>query len=51
LTDATLSEMAVAVALGMLLEIFEVEQLEGDARLTPLGVQIGAVGDGALMFV
>src|SRR2546428_13377406 len=33
----------------MLLEIFEMEQLEGDAGPAPLGMQVGAVRDGAMM--
>src|SRR5437667_12735050 len=44
-----LTELRVAVAVGMLLEIFEVEQLEGDAGPAPLGMPVGAVGDGAMM--
>src|SRR3989441_6215303 len=44
-----LTELRVAVAVGMLLEIFEMEQLEGDAGPAPLGMQVGAVGDGAMM--
>ncbi len=43
-----LAELGVAVPVRMLLEIFQMEQLEGDARLAPLGVQGGAVGDGAM---
>jgi hypothetical protein len=42
------AELGVPVAVRMLLEIFQMEQLEGDARLAPLGVQGGAVGDGAM---
>jgi len=44
-----LAELGVAVAVRMLLEIFEMEQLEGDPGLAPLGVQVGAVGDRAMM--
>jgi hypothetical protein len=44
-----LAELRVAVPIRMLLEIFEMEQLEGDAGLAPLGMQVGAVGDGAMM--
>jgi hypothetical protein len=44
-----LAELGVAVAVRMLLEIFQMEQLEGDAGLAPLGVQVGAVGDGAMV--
>jgi hypothetical protein len=33
----------------MLLEVFEVEELERDAGLTPLRMQVGAVGHGAMM--
>jgi hypothetical protein len=44
-----LAELGVAVAVRMLLSIFEMEQLEGDAGLAPLGMQIGAVGDGTMM--
>jgi hypothetical protein len=44
-----LAELGVAVAVGMLLEVFEMEQLERDAGLAPLGMQVGAVGDGAMM--
>ena len=41
-----LAELGVAVAVGMLLQVLEVEQLQGDAGLAPLGVQVGAVGHG-----
>ena len=44
-----LAELGVAVAVRMLLEIFQMEQLERDAGLAPLGMQVGAVGDGAMM--
>ncbi len=44
-----LAELGVAVAVRMLLEIFEMEQLERDTGLAPLGMQVGAVGDGAMM--
>jgi hypothetical protein len=44
-----LAELGVAVAVRMLLEIFEMEQLERDARLAPFGVQVGAVGDRPMM--
>src|SRR5436309_14458677 len=44
-----LTELRVAIAVGMLLEIFEMEQLEGDAGPAPLGIQVCAVRDGALM--
>ncbi len=40
-----LAKLSVAIAGGMLLEVLEVQQFEGDARLPPLGVQIGAVRD------
>jgi len=43
------AELGVAVAVRMLLEIFEMEQLEGDAGLAPLGMQVGAVGNGPMM--
>jgi hypothetical protein len=43
-----LAELGVAVPVGMLLEIFQMEQLEGDARRAALGVQSRAVGDGAM---
>ena len=39
-----LAELGVAVAVRVLLEVLEVEQLEGDAGLAPLGMQGGAVG-------
>src|SRR5207249_3603040 len=42
-----LTELGVAVAVRMLLEIFEMEQFEGDAGPAPLGIQVGAGGDGA----
>jgi hypothetical protein len=41
--------LGVAVAVRMLLEIFQMGQLEGDPGLAPLGMQVGAVGDGAMM--
>ncbi len=44
-----LTELRVAVAVGMLLAIFEMEQLEGDAGPAPLGMQVGAVRDSAMM--
>ena len=44
-----LAELGVAVAVGVLLEVLEVEQPQGDAGLAPLGVQVGAVGDGAVV--
>jgi hypothetical protein len=44
-----LAELGVAVTVRMLLEIFQMEQLEGDAGLAPLGVQVGAVRDGAMV--
>jgi len=44
-----LAELRVAVAVGMLLQVFEVEELERDARLAPLGMQVGAVRDGAMV--
>jgi hypothetical protein len=40
-----LAELGVAIAIGVLLEVLEVQQLQGDAGLAPLGVQVGAVGD------
>src|SRR6266576_2667627 len=43
------AELGVAVAVRMLLEIFEMEQLERDAGLAPLGMQVGAVGNGPMM--
>src|SRR5205809_4121668 len=43
-----LTELGVAVPVRMLLEIFEMEQLEGDAGLAPLGMQVGAVREGAM---
>ena len=43
-----LAELGVAVPVRMLLEIFQMEQLKGNAGLAPLGVQVGAVGDGAM---
>ena len=44
-----LAELGVPVAVGMVLEVFEVEQFEGDAGLAPLGVQVGAVRDGTVV--
>jgi hypothetical protein len=44
-----LAKLGVAVPVRMLLEVFQMEQLEGNARLAPLGVQVGAVGDGAMV--
>jgi hypothetical protein len=38
-----IAEPGVAIAVGVLLQVFEVEQLEGDAGLAPLGVDPGAV--------
>ena len=38
-----LAELGVAVPVGVLLEVLEVEQLQGDAGLAALGVQGGAV--------
>jgi hypothetical protein len=43
------AELGVAVPVRMLLEIFQMEQLERDAGFAPLGMQVGAVGDGAMM--
>src|SRR5437016_13202950 len=43
------AELGVPVAVRMLLEIFEMEQLERDAGLAPLGMQVGAVGNGPMM--
>src|SRR3989449_8924749 len=42
------AELGVAVPVRMLLEIFEMEQLERDAGLAPLGMQVGAVRKGAM---
>jgi hypothetical protein len=42
------AEARVAVAVGVPLQVFEVEQLQGDAGLAPFGVDPGAVGGGAL---
>ena len=39
-----LAELGVAIPVGMLLEVLEVEQLQRDAGLAALGVQGGAVG-------
>ena len=44
-----LAELGVAVPVGMLPEVFEVEELERDAGLAPLRMQVGAVGHGAMM--
>jgi hypothetical protein len=41
------AEPGVAVAVGVLLEILEVQQFQGDAGLLPLGVEVRAIGDGA----
>ena len=43
------AELGVPVAVRMLLEIFEMEQLERDGGLAPLGMQVGAVGNGPMM--
>jgi hypothetical protein len=40
-----LAELGIAIAVGVLLEVLEVQQLQGDAGLAPLGVQVGTVGD------
>ena len=40
-----LAKLGVAIA-G---EILEVQQFEGDARLPPLGMQVGAVRDGPML--
>ena len=40
-----LAELGIAIAVGVLLEVLEVQQLQGDAGLAALGVQVGAVGD------
>ena len=42
-----LAELRVAVPVGMLLQVLEVEQLERHAGLAPLGVEVGAVGPGS----
>ena len=39
-----LAKLGVAIAGGLLLEVLEVQQFEGDPGLPPLGVQVGAVG-------
>ena len=39
-----LAEVGVTIPVGMLLEVLEVEQLQGDAGFAALGVQGGAVG-------
>jgi hypothetical protein len=44
-----LAELGIAVAVRVLFEIFDMEQLERDAGLAPLGMEVGAVGDGAMM--
>ena len=44
-----LAELGVAVAVRMLLEILQVQQLEGDAGLVPFGVQDRAVGHGPMV--
>ena len=41
-----LAELGVAVAVGVPLQVLQVEQLEGDAGLAPFGMQDGAVGPG-----
>jgi hypothetical protein len=41
-----LAELRVTVPVGMLFQVLEVEQLQGDAGLAALGVQGGAVGLG-----
>jgi hypothetical protein len=43
-----LAELGVPVPVRMLLEVLEVEQLQGHAGLPPLGMQVGAVGPGPL---
>ena len=42
------AEPRVAVAVGVLLQVFQVEQLQGDPGLAALGVDPGAVGRGTL---
>ena len=44
-----LAELGIAIAVGVLLEVLEVQQLQGDAGLAPLGVQVGAIGDDAVV--
>jgi hypothetical protein len=44
-----LPELGIAIAVGVLLEVLEVEQLQSDAGLPPLGVQVGAIGDDPVM--
>ena len=39
-----LAELGVAVAVGVLLQVLQMQQLEGDAGLAPLGMQRDAVG-------
>ena len=40
-----LAELGIAIAVGVLLEILEVQQLQGDAGLASLDVQVGTIGD------
>jgi hypothetical protein len=44
-----LAELGVAVAVRVLLQVLQVQQLEGDAGLVPLHVQGRAVGDGPMV--
>ena len=39
-----LTELGVAIAVGVLLQVLQMQQLEGDAGLAPLGMQRDAVG-------
>ena len=40
-----LAELGIAIAVGVLLEVLDVQQLQGDAGLAPLDVHVGAIGD------
>ena len=39
-----LAELGIPVPVGILLQVLDVQELEGDAGLAPLGVQVGTVG-------
>jgi hypothetical protein len=42
------AEPGVAIAVGLALQVLQVQQLQGDARLAPLGMNPGAVRGGPL---
>jgi hypothetical protein len=44
-----LAELRVPIAVGVVLKVLEVEQLERHAGLAPLGMEVGTVGNRALM--